>query len=71
MVEIESVAPAAEELWYQYSRQRGQQMQEAASQEPGVLQGQKGDQVAAEARALEEAGEFLGERSRRLIRVGA
>lgn len=57
MVEIESVAPAVEEIWYQYSRQRGQQMQEVASQEPGALQGQKGDQVAAEARALEEAGE--------------
>lgn len=47
-------------------------MQKATSEkEPGVPEGQKGGQVATEARATEKAGEWLEERSRQQVSARA
>lgn len=72
MAEKESITWAAEKIWYQYSRQRRQQVQKATSEkEPGVLEGQKAGQVATEARATEKAEEWLEERSRQQVSARA
>lgn len=47
-------------------------MQKATSKkEPRMLERQKEDQVATEARATEKAGQWVRERSRRQVSVGA